>query len=83
MPLLVPDVSSTAALAKTQDDWSSLLVGKVLTEDEHSDTQFATRELPENSRVVEPGSKVTRDHVEDRLNVHVDADKKVTHVSLG
>jgi len=83
MPLIVPDVSSTAALANTTDDWSSLLVGKVLTEDEHSETQFCVKDLPEKSRVVEPGSIVAKDHVEDRLNVHVDADKKVTHVYFG
>ena len=45
--------------------------------------QFCTQDLPENSRVVKPGSKMSRDHVEDRLNVHVDADNKVTHVTLG
>jgi len=38
MPLIIPNVSSTAATAETTHEWSSLLVGKVLTEDEHSDT---------------------------------------------
>lgn len=44
---------------------------------------FAKTELPEKHRVIAPGQMVTRDFHEDRLNVHVDEEGTVSHVTYG
>lgn len=44
---------------------------------------FAKKELPEKHRVIQPGQMVTKDFVEDRLNVHVKEDGTVSHVTHG
>ncbi|TQN65188.1 hypothetical protein CSHISOI_10238, partial [Colletotrichum shisoi] len=44
---------------------------------------FCKRDLPEQTRVIEPGMMVTKDFVPDRLNVHVKEDGTVSHVQHG
>lgn len=44
---------------------------------------FAKTDLPKETRVVEPGMMVTKDHNPERLNVHLKEDGTVSHVSHG
>ncbi len=44
---------------------------------------FCKRELPQETRIIEPGTMVTKDFRENRLNVHVEKDGVVTHVYHG
>lgn len=44
---------------------------------------FCKRELPQQTRIIEPGTMVTKDLNENRLNVHVEKDGVVTHVYHG
>lgn len=44
---------------------------------------FCKAELPQQTRVIEPGMMVTKDFVPDRLNVHVKEDGTVSHVHHG
>lgn len=44
---------------------------------------FCKRDLPQPSRVIKPGMMVTRDFKEDRLNVHVNDNGIVSHVTYG
>ena len=104
MPLVIPDVSSTSGSVKSEEQWSTLLKDKVVTDNEHSETvhryphlpesdwtsdrsrppqNFCKKDLPDGCRVLGPGARATRDHVEDRLNVHVNDEGKVTHVNKG
>ncbi|KAG9248007.1 hypothetical protein BJ878DRAFT_413751 [Calycina marina] len=80
MPLVDP-VTNSAGGDKTAE-WQNKLVGKTLG-DSHDEVNFAKKDLPKEHRVIEPGSMVTRDFKEDRLNVHVDDKGIVTHVNHG
>lgn len=40
-------------------------------------------QLPKKCRVIPPGSVVTMDWVEDRLNVHLNSEGKITKVKKG
>ncbi|KAF3801042.1 hypothetical protein GCG54_00010321 [Colletotrichum gloeosporioides] len=90
MPLVVPGINNITDESKTQE-WSNKLVGKKLHEEESNETRtdsgpvqtFCKRDLPEKSRVIEPGMMVTKDFVPDRLNVHVKEDGTVSHVVHG
>lgn len=44
---------------------------------------FCKRDLPEQTRVIEPGMMVTKDFKPDRLNVHLKEDGTVSHVAHG
>lgn len=44
---------------------------------------FCKSDLPKQTRIIEPGSMVTKDFNPDRLNVHVGEDGKVSHVVHG
>ena len=44
---------------------------------------FCKKDLPEQSRVIKPGSMVTKDFNPDRLNIHVNEEGTVTHVQQG
>jgi hypothetical protein len=44
---------------------------------------FAKRDLPQETRIIEPGMMVTKDFKEDRLNVHLKDDGTVSHVVKG
>ncbi|KAI1330995.1 hypothetical protein F5Y16DRAFT_361885 [Xylariaceae sp. FL0255] len=82
MPLVVPGITDNSAGDKTQD-WTNKLVGKTVSDDSHSSTNFCKKDLPQQCRVIEPGMMVTRDHNPDRLNVHVKEDGTVSHVMHG
>ncbi|KAG7288190.1 hypothetical protein NEMBOFW57_007719 [Staphylotrichum longicolle] len=67
---------------KTQE-WMNKLAGKTLGDEPSSETSFCKRDLPQQTRVIEPGMMVTKDFNPDRLNVHVKEDGTVSHVSHG
>ncbi|KAK0718056.1 translation machinery-associated protein 20 [Lasiosphaeria miniovina] len=86
MPLVVPGITTDPS-DKTEE-WTNKLVGKTLAEDGSSDETpqltllqtFLKSDLPEQSRIIEPGSMVTKDYNPDRLNVHLKDDGTVSHV---
>ncbi|KAK3368862.1 putative PUA RNA binding domain protein [Lasiosphaeria ovina] len=79
MPLVVPGITTDPS-DKTEE-WTNKLVGKTLAEDGSSDeTTFLKSDLPEQTRIIEPGSMVTKDYNPDRLNVHLKDDGTVSHV---
>ncbi|KAL2066839.1 hypothetical protein VTL71DRAFT_1263 [Oculimacula yallundae] len=78
MPLVVPGITSGGSQSKTEE-WTNKLVGKKIGETSDA-TTFARAELPKETRVLEPGSIVTRDFKPDRLNVHLKEDGSVSHV---
>lgn len=82
-----------AVVAKTQE-WESKLKGKNVSSDDvalpvrppscsAADREQVKQQLPEKHRVIRPGTIVTRDFVEDRLNVHVDEAGECTHCTHG
>ncbi|KAJ1333964.1 Peptidase inhibitor I78 family [Microdochium nivale] len=78
MPLVTPQNNSD----NPTELWATKLVGKTLSDDSHSETNFCKKDLPESHRIIHPGSMVTMDFRPDRLNVHVKEDgtvAKVTH----
>ncbi|KAL2262555.1 hypothetical protein VTK26DRAFT_982 [Humicola hyalothermophila] len=81
MPLVVPGVM-TDNTDKTQE-WTSKLVGKTLCDGPSTETAFCKKELPQQTRIIEPGMMVTKDYRPDRLNVHVKDDGTVSHVTHG
>ncbi|KAF7551811.1 hypothetical protein G7Z17_g4771 [Cylindrodendrum hubeiense] len=82
MPLIVPGINSTTG-DKTEE-WQNKLVGKKLTDDDASnETVFCKRDLPQETRIIEPGMMVTKDFKENRLNVHLKDDGTVSHVVHG
>ena len=44
---------------------------------------FCKKDLPEKTRVIEPGMMVTKDFHPDRLNIHLKEDGTVSHVQHG
>ncbi|KAI1353687.1 hypothetical protein F5Y01DRAFT_275910 [Xylaria sp. FL0043] len=82
MPLVVPGITDNSKGDATQE-WTNKLVGKTLSDDSHSETNFCKKELPQQSRVITPGMMVTKDFVPDRLNVHCKEDGTVSHVTHG
>ncbi|CCT73677.1 hypothetical protein H9Q69_003030 [Fusarium xylarioides] len=82
MPLVVPGINSTSG--DKAEEWQNKLVGKKLSDEETStETVFAKRDLPQETRIIEPGMMVTKDFKEDRLNVHLKDDGTVSHVVKG
>ncbi|RSL56262.1 hypothetical protein CEP53_006854 [Fusarium sp. AF-6] len=81
MPLVVPGINSTSG--DNAEEWQNKLVGKKLSESESTETVFCKRDLPEETRIVEPGMMVTKDFKENRLNVHLKDDGTVSHVVKG
>ncbi|KAF4950917.1 hypothetical protein FSARC_13053 [Fusarium sarcochroum] len=82
MPLVVPGVNSTSG--DKAEEWQNKLIGKKLSDEESStETVFAKRDLPKETRVIEPGMMVTKDFNENRLNVHLKDDGTVSHVVKG
>lgn len=47
------------------------------------DVEAFMRAQPEPWRILRPGQVVTRDYIEDRVNVHVDAEGRVLRVTMG
>ncbi|OTB15918.1 hypothetical protein K445DRAFT_317548 [Daldinia sp. EC12] len=81
MPLVVPGINDNSQDKTTE--WSSKLVGKTVSDNDHSETNFCKKDLPQQCRVIQPGMMVTKDFVPDRLNVHVKEDGTVSHVQHG
>ncbi|KXJ91911.1 hypothetical protein Micbo1qcDRAFT_161956 [Microdochium bolleyi] len=81
MPLVVPGVTSSSN--DPNEEWSAKLVGKTVSDDAHSETNFCKKDLPEQHRIITPGTNVTRDFYAERLNVHVKEDGTVSHVQHG
>ncbi|KAF4435750.1 putative pua rna binding domain-containing protein [Fusarium austroafricanum] len=82
MPLVVPGINSTSG--DNAEEWQNKLVGKKLSDEETStETVFAKRDLPQETRIIEPGMMVTKDFKENRLNVHLKDDGTVSHVVKG
>ncbi|KIN01781.1 hypothetical protein OIDMADRAFT_18666 [Oidiodendron maius Zn] len=77
MPLIDPVTTNTGS-DKTKE-WQNKLVGKKLG-DAHDEITFARSDLPKETRIIEPGSIVTKDFKPDRLNVHLKEDGTVSHV---
>ena len=50
---------------------------------EGNNQSFCKRDLPQETRVIEPGMMVTKDFKPDRLNVHLKEDGTVSHVAHG
>jgi hypothetical protein len=80
MPLVVPGINSVGDNSKTEE-WTNKLVGKKIGEISNATVchlelgqrsyanemqTFARAELPKESRVIPPGSMVTRDFKPDR-----------------
>ncbi|KAF8459093.1 hypothetical protein BGX38DRAFT_1151662 [Terfezia claveryi] len=66
--------------------WSRKLVGKKFVEGDSAaadDETFTKASLPKLSRVCRPGVFFTRDYKTERLNVHVNDNDIVTHVTMG
>ncbi|KAK4191924.1 hypothetical protein QBC35DRAFT_485091 [Podospora australis] len=82
MPLVVPGVTANNLDEKTQE-WTNKLVGKTISDDQSNETCFCKKDLPEQHRVIQPGMMVTKDFQPERLNVHVNEDGTVSHVSHG
>lgn len=81
MPLVVPGINSTSG--DDAEEWQNKLIGKKLSESESNETVFCKRDLPEETRIIEPGMMVTKDFKENRLNVHLKDDGTVSHVVKG
>ncbi|KAK1995558.1 hypothetical protein LX36DRAFT_751028 [Colletotrichum falcatum] len=82
MPLVVPGINNESSGDKTEE-WTNKLVGKKLHDEVSDEMTFCKRDLPKQTRVIEPGMMVTKDFVPDRLNVHVKEDGTVSHVQHG
>lgn len=64
--------------------YTNLLVGQTLVSDASSSKNTVAHDsLPAKRRICPPGTMMTRDFHEDRLNVFTDKDDKVTHVTVG
>ncbi|KAJ2966251.1 hypothetical protein NQ176_g10235 [Zarea fungicola] len=81
MPLVLPNQEPNPT-SKTEE-WQNKLVGKTVNDTASNETNFCKRELPQQTRIITPGSMVTKDFNENRLNVHVEKDGVVTHVYHG
>ncbi|KAF1953389.1 hypothetical protein CC80DRAFT_494677 [Byssothecium circinans] len=80
MPLVVPGLQSKGG--EGIDAWTNKLMGKKIGDD-HNETTFAKQDLPQEHRVLEPGSVSTMDHKPERLNIHVDEQGTVKNVKFG
>ncbi|KAL2131801.1 hypothetical protein VTI74DRAFT_4602 [Chaetomium olivicolor] len=83
MPLVVPGVTADNMGDDKTQEWMNKLAGKTLCDGPSSETTFCKADLPKETRVIEPGSMVTKDFKPDRLNVHVKEDGTVSHVTHG
>ena len=72
-------LASCQVLASDRDcdlaDWNGLI-----GEDQR---MLLSYKLPPKTRVISPNSAVTTDHVPERLNIYLDANKRVERVSCG
>lgn len=64
--------------------WSQRLSGQILVPDPDSPRNtFAHEELPASHRICPPGTLLTRDFDEDRINIFTDEEGLVSHVTFG
>ncbi|CAD6446715.1 04d6f175-161f-4d08-847d-a3da1fb9a8fb [Sclerotinia trifoliorum] len=80
MPLVDPITNSAAGGDDKNQQWLNKLAGKKIGE-VSNETTFAKQDLPEEHRIIEPGSMVTKDFKENRLNIHLNEDGTVSHVN--
>ncbi|KAK4151786.1 PUA domain-containing protein [Chaetomidium leptoderma] len=80
MPLVVPGVTADNMGDDKTQEWAAKLVGKSISETPSSETTFCKTDLPQETRVIEPGMMVTRDYKPERLNVNVNEEGIVSHV---
>ncbi|KAI1109574.1 hypothetical protein F5Y14DRAFT_432130 [Nemania sp. NC0429] len=83
MPLVVPGITDNSNSKDLTQEWMNKLLGKIVSDNSHSETNFCKKDLPQRHRVIQPGMMVTKDFVPDRLNVHVKEDGTVSHVAHG
>ncbi|KAB5572722.1 hypothetical protein GE09DRAFT_1217268 [Coniochaeta sp. 2T2.1] len=83
MPLVVPGLMGNSGDNNKTDEWTNKLVGKKLSEQDSNETTFCKRDLPQETRVIQPGMMVTKDFKPERLNVHLEEDGTVSHVQHG
>ncbi|AEO67200.1 uncharacterized protein THITE_2116039 [Thermothielavioides terrestris NRRL 8126] len=83
MPLVVPGITVDNMLDDKTQEWMMKLAGKTLSDGPSSETTFCKRDLPQETRVIEPGAMVTKDFKPERLNVHLKEDGTVSHVTHG
>lgn len=75
---------SAKSIQEQTEHWSSQLRGKVVVPDPDSPKNtFAHANLPVAKRICPPGTLMTRDFCEDRLNVHTNEEGEVSHVTMG
>ena len=79
------DVDLKSMVGKTYVDDRAELVDNQAPDSRQTDKSSEVRhsELPEGTRVIGPDTMVTMDYKEDRWNLHVDEDNKVTKVRQG
>ncbi|KAI9655372.1 MAG: hypothetical protein M1821_005519 [Bathelium mastoideum] len=81
MPLVDPVTMGTGS-KDLATQWLNKVAGKKIG-DVTNETTFAKSELPQEHRILKEGDITTRDHKPDRLNLHVDDDGTVKHVTAG
>lgn len=75
---------SAESIRLETERWTANLSGKVIVPDPSSPKNtFSHNELPVARRICPPGTLMTRDFCEDRLNIHTDEAGKVSHVTIG
>lgn len=75
---------SSEHLRRQTEAWSERLAGQIVVPNPQSEHNTISHDtLPEQRRICPPGTMMTRDFHEDRLNVHTDKDGKVSHVTFG
>ena len=60
-----------------------ILSKRVVADPISPDNEVSHSSFPAEYRVIKPGTLVTRDMREDRLNIHTDENDKVTHTTMG
>ncbi|EWC48431.1 hypothetical protein DRE_02200 [Drechslerella stenobrocha 248] len=64
--------------------WTTDLVGKKIVDQRSDDPEhFCKQDLPEQNRVIAPGTLVTRDFRPQRMNVHLDDEDRCSHITFG
>lgn len=77
-------MSSADDIQARTDEWSRRLVGQTIVQDPNSHRNtFSHDDLPKKHRICPPGTLLTRDFDEERLNIFTDEDGSVTHVTIG
>ena len=71
-------------MRKRTEDWSAKLKGHIILPDPTASANtFQHADLPPVRRICPPGSMMTRDMQEDRLNIFTDHEGRVSHVTMG